>query len=456
MELLFLAIAIGVIAFLFVFCRRPMYEVIMVAFILVVIISGNISHLGEYCLTVSRNYLLYTIMAFIALSVILEKTGVITKLVNIVIALVGRLPGGAGFVTLIASSMMGALSGTGPGNAAAVGVITIPTMKRCGFSAELAGSVEMAASALGPVIPPSGSVIAVYGLLIAAFPDCCTFSQFWVMMWGISLIFILQRIITMFLFVKTEHIKPMPKEEIPSLREALKDGWAALLMVVVIAAPFIFDAVCNAGIITARLGEEGAASFTAALLGVVPSVAILYVLLIRDGKDKDRLSFRNFAEKFKDEIPAIAPVSVMVFGGFGLSEVFNDIGVGTALEKLAMDMDLQPWFIIFVLPLILTFLGMFLETLSIMLIVSTPIIVACAALGMNPILMAGMLNIMIQAMGHMTPPFALTFNVSLGIAEADYMGMTKKALVWCICQYIVTVLVLAGIIPIPGTPAFVL
>lgn len=456
MELLFLAIAIAVIAVLFIFFKRPMYEVIMISFILTTVISGNIRHLGEYCLSISQNYLLYTIMAFIALSVILEKTGVIIRLVNIVIALIGRLPGGAGYVTLIASSMMGALSGTGPGNAAAVGVITIPTMKRSGFSAELAGSVEMAASALGPVIPPSGSVIAVFGLLIAAFPNSCTFSQFWVMMWGISLIFIVQRLITMFIFVKAEHIKPMPKEQIPSLKKALKEGWAALLMVALIAAPFIFDAVCNETIVTARLGADGASAFTAALLGVVPSVAILYVLFIREEKEKDRLTFRNFAKKFKNDIPAIAPVSVMVFGGFGLSEVFNDIGVGAALERVAMNMDIRPWFVIFILPLILTFLGMFLETLSIMLIVSTPIIVICAAMGMNPILIAGMLNVMIQAMGHMTPPFALTFNVSMGIAEADYMGMTKKALVWCLFQYIATVLVLSGIIPVPGTPPFVL
>ena len=45
-------------------------------------------------------------------------------------AAVGRFSGGAGYVALAASAAMGALSGTGPSNAAAVGVITIPTMKR--------------------------------------------------------------------------------------------------------------------------------------------------------------------------------------------------------------------------------------------------------------------------------------------------------------------------------------
>lgn len=454
MELMYLVIAIAIVAVLFVVVKRPMYEVIMVSFLVTTILSGNLGELGRYCLDVSQNYLLYTIMAFIALSIVLEKTGVITKLINIVIALVGRLPGGAGYVTLIASSLMGALSGTGPGNTAAVGVITIPVMKRCGFTAEQAGTVEMAASALGPVIPPSGSVIAVFGLLVAAFPDCCTFSEFWVMMWGISLIFILQRFATLFIIVKKEKIKPMPKEEIPSVRQAVKEGWAALLLPLIVAVPFIFDAICSEGFITDRLGADGAASFTAALLVIVPSFSILYVLLIREDKANHRLTLRSVIGHFYDVIPQIAPVSVMVFGGFGLSELFADIGVDQALGELAASMHMSKWFIIIVIPLVLTFLGMFLETLSIMLIVSTPIIVVCESVGINPILVAGMMNVMIQAMGHMTPPFALTFNVALGIAEADYLEMAKQAVFWCICQYIVIVLVLTGICPVPGLVPF--
>lgn len=246
----------------------------------------------------------------------------------------------------------------------------------------------------------------------------------------------------------------MPKEQVPSVRDALRDGWKALILPVIVAAPFIFDVLCSEGFITQQLGADGAATFTAALLVIVPSISILYVLLIREDKQQNKISFKLLTEQFHDAIPQIAPVSVMVFGGFGLSELFNDIGVDKALGELAAAMNVQAWFVIWILPLILTFLGMFLETLSIMLIVSTPIIMICGTVGINPILVAGMLNVMIQAMGHMTPPFALTFNVSLGIAEADYLGMTKKAVFWCFCQYVVIVLVLAGVCPVPGTVPF--
>ena len=122
--ILILIVMIGFTVF-----RRPMYEVIPAAFLLLTIVTGSLPHIFRYMSAAADTYLLYTIAAFICFSVIFEKTGVIRDLINIIMAAVGRFSGGAGYVALAASAAMGALSGTGPGNAAAVGVITIPTMK---------------------------------------------------------------------------------------------------------------------------------------------------------------------------------------------------------------------------------------------------------------------------------------------------------------------------------------
>ena len=72
----------------------------------------------------------------------------------------GRIPGGAGYASVIASSCMGALSGSGPGNVMATGAITIPAMKKSGFPPELAANVESNASYLGNMIPPSSNISA--------------------------------------------------------------------------------------------------------------------------------------------------------------------------------------------------------------------------------------------------------------------------------------------------------
>lgn len=232
--ILILIVMIGFTVF-----RRPMYEVIPAAFLLLTIVTGSLPHIFRYMSAAANTYLLYTIAAFICFSVIFEKTGVIRDLINIIMAAVGRFSGGAGYVALAASAAMGALSGTGPGNAAAVGVITIPTMKKSGYSAELAATVEMAASSLGPVIPPSGAIIVLFGALDAFSPDTYTFSQFWLFAWVISFWFILHRLVTLFFLIKKYHVKPVPKEDRITLRDALKNGYKTLILPVVITFRFL-------------------------------------------------------------------------------------------------------------------------------------------------------------------------------------------------------------------------
>jgi len=66
----------------------------------------------------------------------------------------GRIRGGAGQVAMASSAMFGTVSGSSVANVTATGVVTIPTMKKMGFSSELAGGVEATASTGGQIMPP--------------------------------------------------------------------------------------------------------------------------------------------------------------------------------------------------------------------------------------------------------------------------------------------------------------
>ena len=341
MEVLYLFIAIAIIIALFVVFKRPMYEAVFITFLFICIISGNLHNLGKYIVSVSSNYLLFAILAFIGFSVVLEKTGIIYDFINLIAAFVGRFSGGAGYVALLASAGFGALSGTGPGNAAAVGVIAIPSMKKSGFSSELAATVEMAASSLGPVIPPSGTVNVTFAMVCALYPNCCTFSQYWVLMWGISLWFILERLVTLFILIKKEHVQPIPKEERLSIPEALKKGWAALLLPIIIFIPFFLDSQFSSTLFTARLGAEGAAALTSTLLSMIPGLSIAYILLVT--RKKVRIKTKDFMLGFRDAIEQVSPITVLVFSGFALSEVFDDIGVGERISKIVQNASIPFW-----------------------------------------------------------------------------------------------------------------
>src|SRR5699024_12711156 len=99
-----------------------------------------------------------------AIAVLFDGTKVVNAIINLMLSIVGKVRGGAGYIALLGSTFMASLSGTGPGNVAASGVFTIPMMKRTGFKPHLAATTEMSASMLGNIIPPSGIVFLSFGI----------------------------------------------------------------------------------------------------------------------------------------------------------------------------------------------------------------------------------------------------------------------------------------------------
>lgn len=77
------------------------------------------------------------------------------KLIDICNAIIGHIKGSLSLVTILASALFGAISGSGVATASAIGGITIPAMKREGYPAPFAVGVASISSILGPIIPPS-------------------------------------------------------------------------------------------------------------------------------------------------------------------------------------------------------------------------------------------------------------------------------------------------------------
>ena len=434
---------------MFAVVKRPMYEAVATAFVLLCLISGRIGKIGLYMLKGADTYLLFSIAAFIVFSLVFEKTGVINDLINIIVALVGRFTGGAGYVALAASAVMGTLCGSAPGTAAAVGVTTIPSMKKTGFSPELAAVVESAASSLGPVIPPAGAITALYASLEALYPGRFSFSQFWLLAWVISFWFVLHRVVTLFVVIKKERIKPIPKEDRLSVGEALRRGWRSIIVPLVIFVPFLIDALFKESFINARLGSAGG-SFTNILLTVIPSVASFIAIAIysRSGK---HFAFTDFVALLRDNISSIAPIIVMAYAGFSITELFGDLGVAESISASLTTMHFPLWFVAVIVPLIFTVLGMFIEPFSLIILFGGIFITMADSVGIHPMLAAMIFDAMTCGLAPMTPPFALSNFVCMGIAESDFKKTSVQVIPWCIGHYLLMVLCLFGLIPMFGT-----
>ena len=92
------------------------------------------------------------------------------KLIDICNAIIGHIKGSLSLVTILASALFGAISGSGVATASAIGGITIPAMKREGYPAPFAVGVASISSILGPIIPPS-IVLIVYASITHEKPN---------------------------------------------------------------------------------------------------------------------------------------------------------------------------------------------------------------------------------------------------------------------------------------------
>lgn len=98
--------------------------------------------------------ILSTVLPFIILGGILEGCGAGSSMIRISFALMQRFRGGPAYAAIMASGMFGTVSGSAVANVVGTGVVTIPMIRKRGFSGDFAGGLESSASAGGQILPP--------------------------------------------------------------------------------------------------------------------------------------------------------------------------------------------------------------------------------------------------------------------------------------------------------------
>lgn len=165
------------------------------------------------------------IFLFILFGVFLERTGMIQLFTDVSLGMVGHAKGGAGKVAVIASGLMGTISGSGVANVVTTGQFTIPLMKRFGYRPAFAGGVEATASMGGQIMPPVMGAVAFimaetigvpYSEIVkaAVIPALLYFgSAFWMV----------------HLEAGRSGLLGLPKAQCPSAIAALRKGWYLIL-----------------------------------------------------------------------------------------------------------------------------------------------------------------------------------------------------------------------------------
>ena len=444
-EILYILGLLAVICVAFLVFKRPIYECMFYGYVVLLLLTGRFGNFFVYMEKTSKDTLFYAIIAFLALGKILDATHAVDTVVALIVSLFGRIPGGAGLTAVIGSTFMGALSGSGAGNVATTGVFTIPAMKKSGFPAHLAANVECAASTMGNMIPPAGVIVAALACYNEFSGEQMSQSNFWIVVWGIALWFILQRLVTLFAFCKVYKVRPMDPADIPDWRKTLKEGWPNLLLPVIILAPFVLDYFLKNSFLADRLGS-GAGNFSSSLLLFTPGVAAVYALLV----SKKKFRPGELVDMIGKSVSGIVPVGATIFFAYCISNLFTDTNVGAAVGTYIQSFNLPLVALAFLIPLMTAILGMVLPGSAQTKIWGATIVAVFAAAGGKPLLAAAMLPAITGAMEGMTPPLALCMYAAMGIAQSNMKDTVKNCMIWVALHYLLSVLCLLGILPVLG------
>jgi TRAP transporter 4TM/12TM fusion protein len=161
------------------------------------------------------------IIGFIIFGVTLQSTGGGRFFINLAFALLGGVRGGPAKVAIVASGLFGSLSGSVITNVLTTGSMTIPAMKRTGYPARYAAGIEACASTGGVLMPP---VMGATAFVMASFLDI---PYIWVAIAAIvpSFLYFYGLFVQIDSYAARFGIRGLPKEELPSVKQTLKDGW---------------------------------------------------------------------------------------------------------------------------------------------------------------------------------------------------------------------------------------
>ncbi len=161
------------------------------------------------------------VIGFLIFGVALQHTGGGRFFLNLAFALLGHVRGGPAKVAIFASGLLGSMSGSVITNVLTTGVLTIPAMKRLGFSRSYAGGVEACASTGGVLMPP---IMGATAFVMATYLE--------VPYINIALAAIIPSVLYFFgLFIQIDayaarmKLKGLPRAELPSLRRTMIEGW---------------------------------------------------------------------------------------------------------------------------------------------------------------------------------------------------------------------------------------
>ena len=358
---------------------------------------------------------------FLLAGEIMNTGGLSKRIVNVALTLVGHVKGGLGYVVILASCILAALSGSAVADAAALSALLFPMMVKAGHNPAKSAGLIAAGGIIGPIIPPS------IGFIIFGVAAGLSISKLFLagivpgILIGVGLAF------AWWWEVRKEHIVPPPKASAKEVVHALVDGaWA-------LALPGIIIFGLKFGI------------FTPTEAAVVCAVYAMFVAMFIYKELKWTDLYRVFVTAAETTAIVMFLVAAALVSAW-LITIAELPGQVVALLKPFMD---SPLLLMIAMQALVVIVGTALDMTPTILILTPVLMPIVKHAGIDPIYF-GVLFIINNSIGLITPPVGTVLNVVCGVAKIKMDDIIKGVWPFMVAQLIVLALLIVFPILVTG------
>lgn len=407
------AVVLFAILFVVLFLGVPIALCLLISTFSVFVLfepNTNLVVIAQRMFVGSDNYVFMAVPFFMLAGELMLKGGISNRLVTFAKVMFWRLPANLANVTTIASAFFGAISGSNPATVSAIGGMMVPSMVKDGYPKDVAAAIAASSGTLGVIIPPSIPMV-IYGItasvsvpklfiggiipgIMLAVVICCV---------NISLCRKYTR--------PAQEIKAEMDAEGITFWGTFKEAIWALLMPVII------------------LGGIYGGFFTPTEAAVI---SVIYSVLVGAFVYKE-LSWKDLPDLLVKAALNTGMILFVIAACSPFAWFMTSKGIPEMISSAVLSAISNKYLLILAMNVILLFLGCFLDTGVIILLVTPIFLTIASSVGLSPLAL-GLIMVINTSVGMITPPMAVNLYIATRISGCTIEQISKKVVPFLIAE----------------------
>ncbi|WP_115788256.1 TRAP transporter large permease subunit [Arthrobacter silvisoli] len=424
--------------------KRSVGEAMIIGFLVVLPFTGAAAvQVGWTALySAATDEIVYATMAFVFMGYLLDKAGVLDRLIDLLNSLIGGVKGGPAWVSTVASAGLGGVVHNQAAIAATVGSVTIPWMEKSKLDKPSAATLVAGNAGMGITFPFSASMFVLVGS--ATVGPLLNINELVLPLLIGGLWCFLHRLIVTWLLVRRSGMAPLDAAHRLTVRSAFGRGWATLLLFVVVAVPLVL----TSGAVAAALSDWAGGDITKSVSVIVWIPVVLIITGVLLGRKRLPRGGRAWWTMLRDSAPRFGVVGITVVFAFAGANALAATGLPKQMTALLNQLNLPLWLLAILIGLIVIAVAAPLSATATMAAVGTVGVATLVAAGV-PATTAAVAVLVFSSCEAAVPPGGAPLYVACGIADVNPIKTFARLITHYALPLLgIGVLVILGALPV--------